>query len=234
MIKAVVFDWFNTLARYDPPREEVQSQALKQFGVNIEPVKLIGPLAAADRFLYGQNAIKPVRNRSFEEQANLYIRYEEILLTEAGIQFVKDIPARIYKEGSDIFSRKQDFVLFDDVLPALKMVRGHKLIIGMLTNLTKDMVQLSNKLGLTSYLDFIITPAIAGADKPHPAIFQAAIAKADAKPEECLYVGDQYNIDVVGARGANMKAILIDRNNLFPDYKESPRIKSLIEVEQYL
>ena len=37
MIKAIFFDWFNTLADYYPPREELESQALKELGFDISP-----------------------------------------------------------------------------------------------------------------------------------------------------------------------------------------------------
>ena len=33
MIKAVFFDLYHTLVRYEPPREELQSKALKDFGI---------------------------------------------------------------------------------------------------------------------------------------------------------------------------------------------------------
>ena len=37
MIKAVFFDWFNTLARYEPPREQIHSEALREFGFEVPP-----------------------------------------------------------------------------------------------------------------------------------------------------------------------------------------------------
>jgi putative hydrolase of the HAD superfamily len=234
LIKAVVFDWFNTLARYEPPREEIHSRALHKFGVEIEPVKLIAPLLVADKYFYDENTIRPIRSRSPEEQFALYTRYEEIILSEAGIKFNKDFPAKVFKEGDDIFGRKSEFVLFDDVLPTLKKLHERNLPLGLLTNLTKDVDVLSRKLGLEPYLNFIITPAIAGADKPNPAIFRAAVARTGLSAEECLYVGDQYKIDIVGARNAGMQAVLIDRYNISPDLKECSRIISLSEIVKFL
>ena len=35
MIKAIFFDWFNTLAHYDPPREEVYRSAFKTHNIEI-------------------------------------------------------------------------------------------------------------------------------------------------------------------------------------------------------
>ncbi|MBN2463475.1 MAG: HAD hydrolase-like protein, partial [Dehalococcoidia bacterium] len=71
-------------------------------------------------------------------------------------------------------------------------------------------------------------------DKPNPEIFQAALKKAKVKPEEVIYTGDQYDLDIVGARGVGMKALLIDRNDYFPDITDCPRIRSLAEVTKYI
>jgi len=47
-------------------------------------------------------------------------------------------------------------------------------------------------------------------------------------------VGDQYQIDVVGARGVGITPVLIDRYNLNPDVSDCVRIASLSELGQYL
>ena len=49
MIKAVFFDWFNTLAKYSPPREELQSRVLGEFGFDIAADKLITAMQKADK-----------------------------------------------------------------------------------------------------------------------------------------------------------------------------------------
>jgi putative hydrolase of the HAD superfamily len=90
------------------------------------------------------------------------------------------------------------------------------------------------ELGLQPYLDFKVTSAEVGYDKPRPEIFMAALEKGKVKSKEALYVGDQYDVDIIGARGVGMKAVLIDRNNYFPDITDCPRIRSLTEITQYI
>lgn len=234
MIKAVIFDWFNTLARYEPSREEVHSRVLHDFGIEVVPDKLTSPFQKADSFFFDESAKFPVRNRTPEEQAELYSHYEEILLTEAGIQFDKKVLPDIFKKGNLAFSKVSDFVLFDDVLPVLKDLDERKYTIGLLTNLSKDMDSLCRKLGMEKYLDFIVTPFEAGADKPDPAIFRMALHKAGVKAEEVVYIGDQYKIDILGARGVGIEPVLIDRYNISGDMKDCPRITSLVELNRYL
>jgi putative hydrolase of the HAD superfamily len=69
--------------------------------------------------------------------------------------------------------------------------------------------------------------------KPNQAIFALALEKAKAKATETLYIGDQYKIDIAGARAAGIKAVLIDRDDFFPE-ADCPRIRGLGEVAGYV
>ncbi|PYR51892.1 MAG: hypothetical protein DMF89_04430 [Acidobacteria bacterium] len=64
-----------------------------------------------------------------------------------------------------------------------------------------------------------------------PRIFEIALARLGASPEESVYVGDLYGIDVRGARSAGLYAVLIDRWDLQPD-ADCPRIACLGELER--
>jgi len=63
--------------------------------------------------------------------------------------------------------------------------------------------------------------------KPAKQIFQFALEKLQTSPKECIFVGDDPNWDVAGARDAGMKAILIDRRGQF---QEADSIKNLYEL----
>jgi putative hydrolase of the HAD superfamily len=104
----------------------------------------------------------------------------------------------------------------------------------LLTNATKDKLSLHRKLGLEGYLDFVVTSQEAGADKPKPPIFLAALDRAGVEAFEAFHVGDQYQLDIVGARGAGINPILIDRCDLYPEVSNCPRIRSLTELAQHL
>lgn len=235
MIKAVFFDWFNTLARYNPPREELQSQALREVGIDISPQKIMPGLLIADRDYFEENAVFPIRKRSPEEQAKIYSRYQQTILTEAGVNVSNDpdILAKIMKKTQQLY-KGITFVLFDDVLSILKMLKGQNLTLGLLTNLDTDMKPICHELGLEPYIDFIVTSGEVGADKPKPAIFLAALQKAKVKASEAIHVGDQYKLDAVGAMGVGIRPILIDRYNSYPEVTDCPRIHRLTELTEYL
>lgn len=234
MVRAVFFDWFNTLARYDPPREVLHSQLLGEFGVNISPAQLLPGLFAADKFLFAKISHQPLSKRNPEEQAELYAQYTDIMVAKAGVKLEKKLIFQIIGQWPRAILSQIHFVLFDDVLSTLKTLKERQLVLGLLTNASKDTIAILPKLGLEPYLDFVVTSEEAKADKPNPKIFQLALERAKATAAETVHVGDQYEIDVAGARGAGIKPIMIDRYNLYPEVTDCPRIHSLSELNQYI
>ena len=233
MVKAIFFDWFNTLARYEPPREALHSKALRELGIEVSPAEILPGVLEADSYFFEEHASSPVEKRKPEEQAEVYTHYQRIVLAKAGVKADQELLGKVMKRIGGLFEGIT-FALFDDVLATLKMLKQQDFTLGLLTNLAKDMGPICRKLSLEPYLDFVITSAEAGVDKPNPLIFQAALQRAGVDASETIYVGDQYKIDVVGARGVGINPILIDRYNLYPEFSDCPRIRNLTELAKYL
>jgi putative hydrolase of the HAD superfamily len=231
VIKAVFFDLYNTLAGYDPPREETQARILNELGVEVTPQSLLRPIMAADDFIYQEHARYPIGKRSKEETVELYTEYHGIILKEAGIEASWELVTGILKRWL-----KADYkmVLFDDVLPALTQLKERGLILGLISNVDRDITPIYQGLGLADWLGVVVTSQEAGFSKPAPQIFRVALRRAKLKPIEAIYVGDQHQIDVVGANGVGMLGILIDRNGFFEGITDFPRISSLTQVLEYL
>ena len=233
MIKAVFFDWFNTLARFEPPRQELYSRAFRQFGIELPPKAVMQGIFTADRYYFEENSKSPVEKRSPEEQTKVYLHYPNAILTEAGVKALQDIPLKIIKIVLSQF-KGVTFVLFDDVLSTLKTLKEQSFILGLLTNLAQNVVPIYRSLGLEPYLDFVVSSGEVGVDKPAPRFFYAAMERAGVKASEAVHVGDQYKLDVVGARGVGITPILIDRYDLYPEVSDCPRIQSLSQLAEYL
>jgi len=235
VIKAVFFDWFNTLARYEPPREELQSQVLQEFGIHVSPKKILHGLFFADRDYFEENAVFPIRKRSPEEQAKIYTRYQKAVLTEAGVNLPREQETflKLMKRIKQL-SAGMTFALFDDVLPTMKTLKEQELLLGLLTNLDRDMKPICRELGLEPYIDFVVTSGEIGVDKPAPPIFLAALQRAGVDAAEAIHVGDQYKVDVIGAKGVGITPILIDRYDLYHKANDCPQIHSLAELTEYL
>ena len=233
MVKAIFFDWFNTLARFEPPRHELYSRILRQFEIELNQREIIRGILTADRYYFEENAKSPIDKRSPEEQAEVYTYYTKMILAEAGIEATPELPLKIVQMALQQF-RGVSFALFDDVLPTLNTLKKLRLVLGLITNVAQDISPISHKLGLEPYLDFMVSSREVGADKPDPAIFLAALQRAGVEASEAIHVGDQYSLDVVGARGVGITPMFIDRYDLYPEVTDCPRIHTLPQVLEYL
>ncbi len=70
-------------------------------------------------------------------------------------------------------------------------------------------------LGLADYFEQIFDSHVVGYAKPDARLFEHAMAAAGAPAEACLYVGDLYYVDVLGANSAGMAAVHLDPYNLY-------------------
>lgn len=103
--------------------------------------------------------------------------------------------------------------LAGDALPVMKTLRNAGLAVGIVTNGYIDMQSRKIKHhALDLHTDFVLISEAVGAHKPHPRIFEEALSRAQAAPDQTLFVGDNLVNDIAGATGAGMRAILIDRD----------------------
>ena len=80
----------------------------------------------------------------------------------------------------------------------------------------------------------VIASQDTGFNKPQPEIFREALTKAGVEASEVIYVGDQYQIDAVGASKAGMEGMLLDRGDDFKEVTDCPRIRSLSNIVKHL
>ena len=231
MIKAVFFDLYHTLVRYEPPRENLQAEVLSEFGIDVAPEVLRWPLVAADEFIYQELARAPLSKRSKEDKMALWMQYQRVLLKEAGIPADEKLILGVLGRMQQV---KMKLVLFDDVAPVLATLRDRGLILGLISNIDHDIAPLLEELGLPSFLSIVVTSLDAGFTKPQPEIFQEALRRAGVQATEAMYIGDQYQVDVAGAHNAGMKGVLLDRGDYFAKVTDCPRIQSLAQLVEHL
>src|SRR5262249_39893988 len=81
--------------------------------------------------------------------------------------------------------------------------------------------------GLAPFLEFVVDSAEVGLEKPDPRIFHAATGRLGLPPEACAYVGDIYEIDVLGAERAGLAAILVGDGPAPEGVRRVPQLSAL-------
>jgi HAD superfamily hydrolase (TIGR01549 family) len=117
----------------------------------------------------------------------------------------------------------------DTVSPALALLRRRGLRIVVVSNANGTLRAHLDRLGLTSRFDVVLDSADEGVEKPDPRFFEIALEKSGARKETTIHVGDLYYVDVMGARSAGLRGVLLDEANLRLD-ADCPRVQSLDEL----
>jgi len=227
--RAVFFDFYNTLAHYQPRAEQIQIDALAALGIDVPLPRMQRAIAMGDHYFYEENRRFSVARLTQSEQSRIYFKYEETVLREAGVNPDPALLKQVW-DKVEAAARGMGYGLFEDALPALRAAKAEGLLTGVISNIPPEKLSVLKTLGISDLTDVTVIPRDAGADKPDPAIFRVAVEKAGVAAAEAVHVGDQYYIDVVGALGAGLKAILLDRLGLFPQYTDCPRVTSLDQV----
>jgi putative hydrolase of the HAD superfamily len=116
----------------------------------------------------------------------------------------------------DLYNLYWDFflgrmVLRDGVLEVFNLLRANKIKIAICSDLTTLIQHRKIKqLGINNFIDALITSEEAGSEKPDAAMFNLCIKKLKTKPQECFFVGDNFQRDIKGAIKAGMTAIYFD------------------------
>lgn len=233
MTKAVFFDWFDTLAQYYPRREVIHAQACRNAGIRVSERQLSPGIILADHYYIQENNTAPVKQRPLDEQAEVFARMQRIVLAEAGIQITDEQLSVILQYVGRIFSGNE-FMLFDDVLPALQALKERGLLLGIISNIDRSIDGICRGLGLAPYLDLTVTSSEIGSGKPHAPIYLAALERAGVDAAESIYVGDHHETDILGAERVGMRGVLIDRHDSFTSITSCPRVNSLTQLVDHV
>jgi HAD superfamily hydrolase (TIGR01509 family) len=115
----------------------------------------------------------------------------------------------------------------------LASLKEHGYFLGVISNSLGTLEDQLRRLGLRDYFQAVFDSAIVGVEKPHPEIFQLALASAKVAADEAVFVGDTNATDIGGAQLAGWRGVLIDRIGAYPN-ADCPRITTLPELDGVL
>lgn len=210
-IRAVLFDLGGTLMY---PRSEwlpiyeaadlALTETLYTLGVAVDRARFPHEVRTRLNQYYLQ------REEDHFETTYLFILRE--LLEEKGCAAVSDETLRAALDRMYAVTQS-NWVIEDDALLTLRLLESAGYRLGLVSNAgdNKDVFQLVERFGLEPYFDFILTSAACSYRKPHPRIFELALAHWGIPAREAVMVGDTLRADVQGAHNAGMYAIYVKR-----------------------
>ncbi len=125
-------------------------------------------------------------------------------------------------------------ILRDNAIHVLDYLKP-KYLLGLITNGFNEIQFVKiERSGLKEFFPFIVTSEEAGSKKPDPGIFQYMIHKAGVGSNECIYIGDEPETDIVGATDAGIDSVLVTFGKNFPVTTATFTIQSLLELKKIL
>jgi putative hydrolase of the HAD superfamily len=108
---------------------------------------------------------------------------------------------------------QSNWALEEDAIPTLKKLEESGYRLGIISNAgdDQDVQQLVRRFKIRQYFDFIVTSAACSYRKPHPRIFELALANWYLHPSEAVMVGDNLTADIQGAQQAGLYGVWISR-----------------------
>ncbi len=198
MIKAVIFDLDNTLEEWLPFEDEVEelfSQRLaEKYSIDAQQFKNI----------FDRIKVSYLHSRSLPQDYGRDMWFSETL---AHFQiYDEDIDLLVEEYWDELLGRVK---LFPQTKQTLKQL-SEEYKLGMLSDSDGDRYwkeQRIKRLGIGEFFDVILTSDDIGANKPHPRCFLEAASALNARPEECVMVGDHPEVDLITAKDLGMVTV---------------------------
>ena len=226
-VRAILYDAGRTLVRPRPQEPEIWDLLARQLGVELVRERKMPDVGHFYYVRLGQDGLgaydSDAHARSF------WAEYYVHALLDAGL----DLPrGELLSAGDaiyDWYQRPEQWEPYPEVLEALRRAHERGLMQGVVSDWGTDLTPMLHAHEITQHLEFVVASAAVGTSKPHPDIFRYALARADLRPAQVVYVGDSYVADVLGARAVDIAPILIDREGKAPPV-DCPVVSSLLDV----
>jgi putative hydrolase of the HAD superfamily len=211
--KAVLFDLGNTLV-YSHPEVTFQ-RILVEHGI-AKPLDEV-----ADAMIRG-NAEFDIERHEGLSAHEFYTRWNIVHLKHLGVKGPK--ARKLAGTIDSQWWKYADFHVYSDVRETLLKLKKMGLKLGIVTGgFEEDIEMIMPKIGLGKLFDVKVGVNTTGERKPSPKAFRYALKKLKLKPNEAVFVGDNFKADYEGAEKVGMIPVLIKR-------KSSPTQRLFTEV----
>jgi putative hydrolase of the HAD superfamily len=221
-VDAVFFDAGETLVHPHPSFPDLFAAILVREGYDVDAETIRDRIhVVSDRFARAARE-NELWTTTPEKSRRFWHDVYGIFFEHLGIANPNGLIDVVYGEFTDL----ANYALFDDVVPVLERLRSAGLVLGVISNFEAWLERLLERLGVRPYFDVRAISGVEGLEKPDPAIFELAMARARVAPARSAYVGDNPVFDVEPALALGMLPVLIDRRDRYPE-ATCARIESL-------
>jgi putative hydrolase of the HAD superfamily len=110
----------------------------------------------------------------------------------------------------------------------LRALRGAVKIGVVTNNLVEEQREKLRVCGMEALVDELVVSEEVGVTKPDRGIFEEVLRRLGCRASESVMVGDSWDVDIVGARGAGIRAVWLNRDGIScPDASLAIEIRSL-------
>jgi len=228
MKNTILFDLGGTLVQYydKPEYPEILEQALAEVRAFLDA----GGLLHVSQEIMWQRAqeenheAEDHRVRPLEERLSRIFKLDGLIEPDAEMDMCRRFLRPVFARGR----------CYEDTMPTLEELKARGFGMAIVTNTpwgapAEPWREEIERHGLGDLVDAIVCCTDVGWRKPAKQIFEFALVKLRASPQQCIFVGDHPRWDVAGARAAGIEAVLIDRRGTIRDDGENP-IRNLHEL----
>ena len=152
--------------------------------------------------------LREVINAEHPELAHDFSRLRKLTLARA-MELAGDDVTHVDPAFEAFFAARNNVECYPDAIGALERIAA-QLPVAAITNGNADLA----RIGLHHHFAFQLGAAQHGAPKPEPGIFLAACERLGEAPGDVLHVGDDIELDVLGAHRAGLRTCWIHRDDL--------------------
>lgn len=231
-IRRIFFDFAGTLAYNDPPRAAHYLRLCTERGIFLERRDIWTALREVWATVDSVEGIAhPEASRDAAAYNTFRAGLEEQILKKLGVHTGR---SEIIEELLSIQDDPKAYTLYPETRATLSRLQDTGYRLCLVSNFTWGLPDLVTELGLAPYFPTVITSARVGYRKPHPKIYEAALAAMEAKPAETLFVGDSFEADIRGSTNYGFHAVLVDRRSTgrhqWPSIAVLTELLELVEV----
>ena len=233
MIKAIIFDFGQTLVDSSEGFRAAEREAEKVL------FHFLGKISW-DTFLATYRQLR----RDLHEQSNFS---RQDLFRGVCKSFNRETETENLVQWENLYWNRvrASTTLFPDTLEILSRLRSSYRL-GMITNTQGQSPSVKHRLTaipeLSAFFETIVVAGEGGIPpKPHPHPFRVCLERMKLRPEEALYVGDDWYIDVLGARGAGMRVVWLQHESVRRNWPSGDggtpiitRLGDLLSIDQLL